>query len=905
MKKRTRILSMLLVVLTLVSFVPFAVFADGDDTVATGSVASKTTLEDIISTGKLLKNGVVLYNTFETWISGTTDPVKEQKPGTTNADFYGQSNTGVWNSAVNTSDVNGSAAIDTTGASTALRFDSLNNKPYYIVRMPNAVKRAIASDTTLSSYIGQSFVYQMDFKPGSYVASSGLIQLFTKAVAEGTSNDQVQLRLITVTEDGILEARSVNDNGNSYNVTLKDANGDNIRLSLTDYTTIAILVNPQLNRYWVLVNGEVIGEEGFVFMRKKDEMQQLVLTASGESNSTTNDDTYLYDETTGEYLDKDGNPTDNPVPYGYLHYDVRCQPSNSAATSYFDNVQLYYVDQTYTYEDYLNMLLPEGNGIAAFTTKEDVLATGKVLNFVADTNFNNWDINDKPTNDASVPANNASTTGDKAYGQHSKTWVGGVNANPDNGCSELTDLGNGNKALTFIPQFKEGGTSYYDEFFIIAGGNNGSFAQKSFVYQMDVKFDEIVEAAAIIQFTYSDNGTNGTKNAVGCWANGALYARDESDACKAITDENGQPVMISANDFTTIAILVNPAANKFWVMVNGELASADGYSLFATAATSFTLKQMRCRASSGGTYHGFSVDNAQLYFVDDTYTYEDYLGMIKPVAGNSATLGSSIGYNYYLDLSSEFMAMNPNLTAKFEVGDKTEFVKIADAAVTNYDVDGDGEVDAWRKITCNVAAAEMTRDIKVTLYQGSTVYYTDTATVKEYADIVIAGDDVAAANAAKSMLVYGAYAQQYFKVDTDKPAIDVTGAELKELPAKNMYSIVGTKFNYLTSTLALRSETMICHYFDDVEGLTFTLNGKELTPISEGNRYRVEIDGVTATELDTVYALVVSDGTNSYTINYSAIGYAQIVVANSADAALVNLVKALYTYNYYADAYAA
>lgn len=616
---------------------------------------------------------------------------------------------------------------------------------------------------------------------------------------------------------------------------------------------------------------------------------------------------------------------------------------NMGYPSYKDHANFKNKDYLYkTKNQFSFSLIEDGKSkVSAFTDKNAILSHKKLLTngLQAYTNFNNWEETDTRT----YFGNAVSSTG-KLHGQIGSLTYLNFYQSAINSTSYLEDDGNGNKVVKIV---SKNGTKQIAQMICVGNAYNRAltyssvaknFAGQTFVYQTDFKATDFSYQAAngsfgIVARTYATStGTALSKTLVGYNSDGSICLAGGT----AIKDEKGNKFILSKEEFTTITCIVNPQVNKFWVLIDGKIASKDGYTFLTNDDMKLLVNANDATATylydettgnfldkngnvtenpapyeyvltnilfnhKGGASTPYDVyyDNTMLYFVDQTYTYEDYLAMVSPVAGNTATLGSEIGYNYYLDLSDTFLAENPNLEVMFEVNGKSETFAVAGAAVTDYDVDGDGRVDAWRKITCNVAAAEMTREIKMTLYQGGTVYYTDTATVKEYADIIIKGTNEAAANAARSMLVYGAYAQQYFGVDTDKPAIDVTGAELKELPTEKQYGIEGAKFNYLTSTLALQSETIICHYFDKADGLTFTLNGEELTAVADGNRFRVDI-AVDAVNLDTVYALVVSDGTSSYTINYSAVGYAQMAVN---DARLTNLVKALYTYNVYADAY--
>lgn len=596
-------------------------------------------------------------------------------------------------------------------------------------------------------------------------------------------------------------------------------------------------------------------------------------------------------------------------------------------------------------------LIEDGKSkVSAFTDKNAILSHKKLLTngLQIYSDYNNWDGTEATSGYLGQQASTSDTA--KVHGSYGANSYSNSSSrlrytNSTTSLGEVVDLGNGNKAVK-LDMAKHSNVSHPYQQILVGSASSRAvayerlakdFAGQTFVYQTDLKVTSFQIGTNLI--------TARTHAATAATAKLDIalvkYATTTGRLCASgteLTDKNGNYITLDTEEFTTVAVIVNPQLNKYWVAVDGYITSEDGYTFMTKdqmktlvnanddTATylydentgsfldkngnvtenpvpyEYVLCEILSHTRRDATSASYYYDNTMLYFVDQTYTYEDYLAMVSPVAGNTATLGSEIGYNYYLDLSDTFLAENPNLEVKFEVNGKSETFAVAGAAVTDKDIDGDGKVDTWRKLTCNVAAAEMTSEIKMTLYQGATVYYTDTATVKEYADIIIAGSNEAAANAARSMLVYGAYAQQYFGVETDKPAIDVTGAEFKDIPTDKKYGIVGNSFNYVSSTLALQSETIICHYFDNVDGLTFTLNGEELKAVADGNRFRVDI-AVDAVNLDTVYALAVSDGTNSYTVNYSAVGYAQQAVASGADAELINLVKALYTYNVYADAY--
>ena len=85
-------------------------------------------------------------------------------------------------------------------------------------------------------------------------------------------------------------------------------------------------------------------------------------------------------------------------------------------------------------------------------------------------------------------------------------------------------------------------------------------------------------------------------------------------------------------------------------------------------------------------------------------------------------------------------------------------------------------------------------------------------------------------------------------------------------------------------------------------GLTFTANGKPYTPIADGERYCIEIPDILPQNLDQQIPLTVTDTEgNTLTVSFGPMNY--IVQMNAkADAALKNVLKALYNHHLAAKA---
>ncbi len=312
---------------------------------------------------------------------------------------------------------------------------------------------------------------------------------------------------------------------------------------------------------------------------------------------------------------------------------------------------------------------------------------------------------------------------------------------------------------------------------------------------------------------------------------------------------------------------------------------------------------------------------------------------IKPATleGCSISLGGNIAVNFHMALS---YAAKADETTKviFTVPDADSSylfeVPLSEAKITD---------EGYYVFTCEVAAKEMTSVIKAQVVtseqQGEVFEYT----VKEYAEYILEQADDAyvggiaggasggtitntsnsgaitagneytkAAPLVKAMLNYGANAQLYFGHNIDDLANDTvymtdTDKALDEtLDLSNYeFTLEGSEegIGYYGSSLSLKSETAIKHYFTveegvDIPSLTITVNGKDAELVASGDKYLLKIDNILAQNLDDSFTVQVG-GT---TLNYGVFSYGNTALGTSKDT-LKNLVRAMYAYNSEAEAY--
>ena len=161
-----------------------------------------------------------------------------------------------------------------------------------------------------------------------------------------------------------------------------------------------------------------------------------------------------------------------------------------------------------------------------------------------------------------------------------------------------------------------------------------------------------------------------------------------------------------------------------------------------------------------------------------------------------------------------------------------------------------------------------------------------------------------------TMGVYGDYAKYYFQnphgttsMPDGYPLTPISASDLNAYAAVTNGSLGNVK--YAGGALALEDGTYIRVFFTgDVDGYTFSCNGVELEPVAYSSYHYVTIDNIAAKELDTVYTVEVTDGTNTYSVRYSALTYVRSVLSNNSNPqTLKDVVTALYWYNQEANEY--
>ena len=288
-------------------------------------------------------------------------------------------------------------------------------------------------------------------------------------------------------------------------------------------------------------------------------------------------------------------------------------------------------------------------------------------------------------------------------------------------------------------------------------------------------------------------------------------------------------------------------------------------------------------------------------------------GIGAKLAGYSLSLPGNIGVNFYMELSDQIIA-DKDAYMQFTLPNGTVTKVLVSEAQTNTTINAE---KTYYRFPCEVASYEMTRDIKAQMFDGNgNCGKKYTYTVRDYAQYIIENGSlyVEAIPFVLTMLDYGACSQKYFKVAVDdlankelNPSNDISGMDsdyMDDFAAKKAEDDVLGQFAGFS--MVLKSETTLNIFYEPKEGidvskLTFSVDGKEITPVKRGQYYILSLENIRANELENSKTFTVTDGTNTLSGDYCAMMYCYQVLhaaEGTYEDDLVTLVKAFSAYAY-------
>ena len=250
------------------------------------------------------------------------------------------------------------------------------------------------------------------------------------------------------------------------------------------------------------------------------------------------------------------------------------------------------------------------------------------------------------------------------------------------------------------------------------------------------------------------------------------------------------------------------------------------------------------------------------------------------------------------------IALGENIGVKFHLNsaDYTVTTTVNGAAVT--------PAISENVVTVNVAAAQMTDKIGLTVKNGEEIVHTGEYSVRQYAEIILNGEyDDYIKDMVKEMLNHGAYAQEYFNYKPNSTLANA-GYELEnnasvpsEVPSVAPEGSAEGVSLYGMS-LVFRSKIAVRFYFavnGNANDHTFKVGETAYKAVKKDGLYYVEVGNINPQNLDEQITVTVDD---TLAVSYSPLNY---IVRKYNDAAssetLKNLVQAMYGYHLEAKYY--
>ena len=279
------------------------------------------------------------------------------------------------------------------------------------------------------------------------------------------------------------------------------------------------------------------------------------------------------------------------------------------------------------------------------------------------------------------------------------------------------------------------------------------------------------------------------------------------------------------------------------------------------------------------------------------------IGMLCPVAATSSDDGARI--------LSQQLTLSDDLTMRFHISVDAEYLETASVKAVWGDEDVTYKVteltpneDGSYLLCVDLAAAQMTEEISLTVSTADAVLTQGTYSIREYSECLLECDYTdATKQMVLQMLNYGAMAQNYFGYNTQSLANkDYEIENTAQIPetAESVTVTGGVDgISFYGATLVFRSKLAVRYYFtsDNIDTFSFTYAGKTCTPVPANGMYYIELGEINPQDLDVLRTLMVTKGEQTLSVGYSPLHYIyRMYNKEDANDSLKELLKALYGY---------
>ncbi len=487
-------------------------------------------------------------------------------------------------------------------------------------------------------------------------------------------------------------------------------------------------------------------------------------------------------------------------------------------------------------------------------------------------------------------------------------------------------------------RFKTSGGSNLDDNHIVAlikNADDGKYHLNIQGADIGVFSKDAYTNVMIVLTPDCDSDGDGTADtySIEAYSNGVKVVEKQQYIRHYYSNENKGPVSLSENTYlASVGVYFNNGS----YMWNDPLMYMGNYQAYAYEGTTTPELVAGSVVDADLSYTGYlPLENGTYGEYVNSKLVADGIGSIPAARlnGYNVALGEKIGLNFYVTPTS--VNNIENAKAVFTVGDETQTVYLGDAEIT----------ESGYKLSALLSSIQMDTPVTLEIYDGegnkaiitkdAKIYDSFNYTVKEYAEYLVKNSatyGTAAVNAAKAMVLYGAFAERYLTGASDLAATGSATTNLERASVQfsevgsiatitgvssNTLSVTNTDYDGVDLTATASDVTMLGEVklvLDSALKIRIALNVTE-APTVDGGRlhtetdengvvsYYVDIEGLTAVDYNTVKTVYV----NNNKINVTVLAAANVVVNDTTGAystEFKNLMRALYGYYYYTAVYA-
>ena len=264
-----------------------------------------------------------------------------------------------------------------------------------------------------------------------------------------------------------------------------------------------------------------------------------------------------------------------------------------------------------------------------------------------------------------------------------------------------------------------------------------------------------------------------------------------------------------------------------------------------------------------------------------------------------ASFAPMVAFAAEAEVVGQQLMLGDDLTMHFYVktgaANATAIIQVSGVQRASYNLAGLTAGENGYDLSVDLAAAEMTEDIQLTVNDGTGDILAKTYSVQDYAHYLLENNYTDETKAlAKEMLNYGAKAQAYFGHKTgdlanagyEMETSAVIGTEVPGVEIADTLSGV----DYYGASMVFKSKIAVRFYFTgSSEGLSFSHG----TPVQKGDQFYIEVADINPDQMDTALNVSVTGNDGEISFSYSPMAYIiRMYNKETSSQALKDLLKA-------------